>query len=136
MMIRVRISVVGCTDDGDLRSARPGPDSGHRRPGPQAGGQVVCQRRACQRRSSAGKNYVVEFWATWCGPCKASIPHLTELQKKNPSVTFIGVSVWEPDQDKVKPFVEEMGDKMAYRVAIDLVPEKEKDNGAPWPKTG
>jgi thiol-disulfide isomerase/thioredoxin len=78
-----------------------------------------------------GKNYVVEFWATWCGPCKTSIPHLTELQKKNPSVTFIGVSVSEQDQGKVKPFVEEMGDKMAYRVAIDSVPDKETaDKGA------
>ena len=46
----------------------------------------------------AGKTYVVEFWATWCGPCKVSIPHLTELQKKYPEVPFIGVSVWEQDQ--------------------------------------
>jgi thiol-disulfide isomerase/thioredoxin len=82
-----------------------------------------------------GKNYVVEFWATWCGPCKTSIPHLTELQKKNPAVTFIGVSVWEQDQEKVKPFVEEMGDKMAYRVAMDSVPDKEKANEGVMAKT-
>src|SRR5262249_18297967 len=43
------------------------------------------------------KLYVVEFWATWCGPCRVSIPHLTELQKKYPDVAFIGVSVWEQD---------------------------------------
>jgi thiol-disulfide isomerase/thioredoxin len=43
-----------------------------------------------------GSVYVVEFWATWCGPCKTSIPHLTELQKKyGDKVTFVGVSVWE-----------------------------------------
>ena len=41
---------------------------------------------------------------------------------------FIGVSVWEQDQDKVKPFVEEMGDKMAYRVAMDAVPERKRRN--------
>ena len=28
------------------------------------------------------KVYVVEFWATWCPPCRTTIPHLTELQKK------------------------------------------------------
>jgi thiol-disulfide isomerase/thioredoxin len=69
-----------------------------------------------------GKVYVVEFWATWCGPCRATIPHLTELQKKHKDVTFIGVSAFETDQGAVKPFVKEMGDKMDYRVAMDDVP--------------
>ena len=79
----------------------------------------------------AGNTYVVEFWATWCGPCRATIPHLTELQKKHKDVKFIGVSVWEQDQDAVAPFVKEMGDKMDYRVARDSIPEgKEADDGA------
>ena len=82
-----------------------------------------------------GKNYVVEFWATWCGPCRTSIPHLTDLQKKNSDVTFIGVSVWEQDQAKVKPFVEEMGDKMAYRVAVDAVGDNEKGSDGAMAKT-
>jgi thiol-disulfide isomerase/thioredoxin len=73
-----------------------------------------------------GKIYVVEFWATWCIPCRQSIPHLTELQKKYKEVTFIGVSVAEREPRKVKPFVEEMGDTMDYRVAIDLVAEGKK----------
>jgi thiol-disulfide isomerase/thioredoxin len=66
-----------------------------------------------------GKIYVVEFWATWCGPCRTSIPHLTELQKKYKDVAFIGVSISERKPEGVKPFVEEMGDKMGYRVALD-----------------
>ena len=37
-----------------------------------------------------GKVHVVEFWATWCGPCIGSMPHLTQLQKSNPDVTVIG----------------------------------------------
>lgn len=66
-----------------------------------------------------GKVYVVEFWATWCGPCRTSIPHLTELAHANKDVTFIGVSVWEQDDSAVEPFVTEMGEKMDYRVATD-----------------
>ncbi len=75
-----------------------------------------------------GKNvYVVEFWATWCPPCRESIPHLTDLQKKfkDKGVVFIGVSDETPD--KVKPFVEKMADKMDYRVAID--DERKTSNG-------
>ncbi len=74
-----------------------------------------------------GKVYVVEFWATWCGPCRESIPHLTELQKKfGDKVTFMGVSAFEDDQAKVAPFVKEMGDKMDYRVAMDKVPDDDQ----------
>ena len=41
-----------------------------------------------------GNVYVMEFWATWCGPCKVSIPHISELQEQyaDYDVTFIGVS--------------------------------------------
>jgi len=65
------------------------------------------------------KIYVVEFWATWCGPCRVSIPHLTELQKKfaDKNVVFVGISDEKPAV--VKPFVEKMGDKMNYIVACD-----------------
>ena len=72
--------------------------------------------------------YVVEFWATWCGPCRTSIPHLTELQEKykDKGVEFIGVSVFESDPDEVEPFVEEMGDRMGYNVAKDLIAEDQE----------
>ena len=33
-------------------------------------------------RWETGKVYVVEFWATWCGPCKVSIPHLNKLHQR------------------------------------------------------
>ncbi len=75
-----------------------------------------------------GNLYVVEFWATWCGPCKESIPHLTKLAKKYADkVTFIGVDVWEEDGKsskselaaRVTDFVTAMGDQMSYNVATD-----------------
>ena len=64
--------------------------------------------------------YVVEFWATWCPPCRASIPHMSELQKKyaGKNVTFIGISA-EKNAKAVRDFVEKMGDKMDYTVALD-----------------
>lgn len=81
----------------------------------------------------AGQVYVVEGWATWCGPCKVSIPHLTELQHKyGDKVTFIGVSVWEQDWDGVPKFVKEMGEQMDYRVAFD----KNSDFQKSWMEAG
>lgn len=71
---------------------------------------------------AAGKGeniYVVEFWATWCGPCRTTIPHLTEIQKKykDQNVTVIGVS--DEDAATIAPFVEKMGAEMDYTVAAD-----------------
>ncbi|HEY1379617.1 MAG TPA: redoxin family protein [Gemmataceae bacterium] len=78
-----------------------------------------------------GTVYVVEFWATWCAPCRAAAPHLAHLQKQYPAVVVIGVSVAEEDFRKVRFFVDRMGGKMDYRVATDDVPAgKTADDGA------
>lgn len=70
-----------------------------------------------------GGIHVVEFWATWCGPCRATIPHLTELAKQyKGKISFTGVSVWERGENTqklVEDFVAEMGPKMDYTVVTD-----------------
>ncbi len=73
-----------------------------------------------------GKAYIVEFWATWCGPCRVSIPHLNEIHNKykDKGLIVIGQDCWERDDGLVAPFVEKMADKMTYRVALD---DKESD---------
>lgn len=74
-------------------------------------------------RFEKGQVYVVELWATWCGPCRRSVPHLTELAKKHgKDVVIIGISVREVGDDivgGVRRFVAEMGDRMQYHVAVD-----------------
>ena len=71
-----------------------------------------------------GTVYIVEFWATWCGPCRISTPHLNELSQKFKSkgLVVIGQSVFErvPDEEAaVKGFIKSMKGKMTYRVALD-----------------
>ena len=72
-----------------------------------------------------GKVHVVEFWATWCPPCVASIPHLTTLQKDNADVRVIGVAGCERGNDaatnesNVRRFIEAKGDTAGYTIVFD-----------------
>ncbi|QJB34385.1 redoxin domain-containing protein [Chitinophaga oryzae] len=57
-----------------------------------------------------GKVVVVDVWATWCGPCKAELPHLQKLEEemRGRNVTFLGYSVDETkDKEKWRAFVKE-----------------------------
>lgn len=75
-----------------------------------------------------GTVYVVEFWATWCGPCIMGMPHLSALQEKyaDKNVRIIGVNIWD-EPEKVAPFMKnnapihkKPGDAiMRYTVAIE-----------------
>ena len=67
-----------------------------------------------------GETYVIEFWATWCPPCVASIPHLTELQAKLKSkgVTVLGVH-HANGVEAADAFVRKQGKAMEYSVAKD-----------------
>jgi thiol-disulfide isomerase/thioredoxin len=69
-----------------------------------------------------GQIYVIDFWATWCGPCIAAMPHMNDVQKKyaDKGVNVIGLAIWpRPKQKETKGFVEARGAQMGYRVAED-----------------
>jgi thiol-disulfide isomerase/thioredoxin len=67
-----------------------------------------------------GKVYLLEFWATWCGPCCLAIPHVNELHKKyaNKGLIVTGIDIEEDDKEKVAGFVKKKGDGMSYNIAF------------------
>lgn len=72
-----------------------------------------------------GKYVLVDFWASWCGPCKGEIPNLIELQEKfgGDKFTVLGVNVWD-EEDKFKAALTEEG--ITYPQIY--IPRDNKDN--------
>lgn len=70
-----------------------------------------------------GKIYVLEFWATWCLPCKAAMPHLSLLSKQyQGQVIIVGINIKENNKtsrEEIEEFVNAMGNKIEYTIAIE-----------------
>ena len=57
-----------------------------------------------------GKIVIVDFWATWCAPCRKGIPDLVDIQKEfKGNVVVIGISLDEDTRPDVVPFMKEYG---------------------------
>ncbi|MCB9848861.1 MAG: redoxin domain-containing protein [Phycisphaeraceae bacterium] len=70
-----------------------------------------------------GHIYVLDFWATWCGPCVKAIPHMDEIAEKHEAdgVTVIGVAIWPNDRmTPTAEYVEQRGDDMSYTICADI----------------
>ena len=80
--------------------------------------------------------YVVEFWATWCPPCKESIPHLSKLQNKYKKDGLKVVGITTEDEPFVNLYLKDMGKKMEYTVAVDDQEKTTTNYMAPFGLTG
>jgi DsbE subfamily thiol:disulfide oxidoreductase len=63
-----------------------------------------------------GKAVILNFWATWCWPCRQEMPALQALQDGNEDVVVVGVN-FEESAEKAQGFVEELG--LSFPIVLD-----------------
>jgi peroxiredoxin len=110
--------LAGCSSEPrSVRAANPVKPDKERKPAPEfalkdADGKTV------HLEDYKGKVVLLDFFATWCGPCKIEIPWFMELERKNKDRGFsvLGVSMDDEGWEVVKPFLADLG--VNYRVVI------------------
>lgn len=82
------------------------------------------QQKVPEKRAK-GKVYVIDFWASWCPPCRESMPHMMQMQAKyGDYATFIGISTDE-NKGAAAQFLSSMGTELPIYFAMD-------DNDKSW----
>lgn len=95
-----------------------GPQVGEKAPPIKIAKWVTQAPPALPGAAAAKHVFIVEFWATWCGPCLKSIPHLAELQKKHKKDGLVVIGVSNEEPETIATFIEKKM-KMPYFVGAD-----------------
>jgi len=84
------------------------------------------QGQTVQLASFQGKPLVINFWATWCGPCRMEIPMINDLHRKysKENLVILGVSTDEDGAEAVKTFMKEVPIVYPVYLGGDGVTEK------------
>ena len=84
----------------------------------------------------SGKNpkpfFLIEFWATWCEPCRAMMPHITELQNRYAGAGLVVIGVSNEHPSAIHRFIQSLGDRVGYALVTDTI-HRDAYNAYMWP---
>lgn len=109
------IATTGCGGPGAESPAGGGAGPLVGSPAPEFDAEKISGEGPTSLKEASGKVVVVDFWGTFCGPCKKSFPKYQELSEKFGSdLSIIAISVDEPeDKGKIPDFIKATGVKFA-----------------------
>jgi cytochrome c biogenesis protein CcmG/thiol:disulfide interchange protein DsbE len=110
------LTLAGCSSPPAARTARVKP-AAERKLAPNFSLQDP-NGRSVHLDDYRGKVVLLNFWATWCGPCKVEIPWFVDFERRHKDQGFavVGISMDEDGWQAVKPFISQMG--INYRVLL------------------